>query len=229
MSKIDIREQINKYILFFVLGGFLGWLLELIYRSAITHQIVNPGFLSGPFLPIYGFGLVLLTMILNQKKINWFIKIFIFAISATLMELISGWFFQYFFHLHLWDYSHEWGNWHGWICPRFFLYWFIAALIYYLFFYKKITKIVEHDKKSRIKLIIAYILVLLFFVDVTHAFYSAHQIGSNWMKEHKKTLPILSEYKIFQPDRATDFLNSVAQSIKNYSNYNLLNKILKNK
>lgn len=224
----NIKEKINEYILIFLFGGFVGWLIELLYRFLFLHQIVNPGFLSGPYLPIYGFGLVLLTIILNQKKLNWFLKIFIFAVSATLMELVSGWFFQQFFHLHLWDYSTEWGNWHGWICPRFFLYWFIAGLIYYLFFYKKITKKAKHDINSRPRLIVAYILISLFFIDITHAFYSAHQIGSNWMKEHKKTLPILSEYKIFEPDRATNFLNSIGQSIKNYTNYKLPDKILKN-
>jgi len=226
MSKLYIKEQTNKYILIFVMGGFLGWLIELIYRSAISHQVVNPGFLSGPFLPIYGFGLVLLTLILNQKKWNWLEKIFIFAILATSMELIAGIFFQYIFHFRLWNYSSEWGNWHGWVCPRFFLYWMLSALIYYIFFSENVNQKIESYSHSKIKLIIGYIIILLIFFDLTHSFYNAEQIGDLKFLSNKK-IPVLSEYKIFQPDRATNFFNSVGQSIKNYSNYNLIKKIIK--
>ena len=46
--------------LFFV-GSLTGWVLELFYRRFVSQKKwVNPGFLSGPYLPIYGFGLVLL-------------------------------------------------------------------------------------------------------------------------------------------------------------------------
>ncbi|MFH0857771.1 MAG: putative ABC transporter permease [Candidatus Magasanikbacteria bacterium] len=223
----DMRQSINKYIFIFLFGSFFGWILELIYRSLIDHHIVNPGFLSGPFLPIYGFGLVLLTLILNKKKLHWFYKILIFAILATLMECISGWFFQYFYHIRLWDYSDEWGNLNGWICPLFFSYWLVSGFLYYFFLSKAITKKVEHYKKSRTKLGIVYILTFLLFLDMTHSFYSAEEIGESWMMKHKKNFPVLSDYKIFQPDNATNFLNSIIESLKNYSNYKLPEKILK--
>lgn len=223
----ETKRRINKYILLFLLGGFLGWCIELVYRSITLKQVVNPGFLSGPHLPIYGFGLVLLTIILNNGKLHWLLNIFSFAVVATTMELVSGWFFEYFFHLRLWDYSDEWGNWRGWICPRFFLYWLLFSVFYYLFFYKIVTKKVNHTLKSRVKLGLAYTLIFIIFIDLTHSFYSAGLIGSGWADKYKKTFPVLSNYKIFKPDHATNFINSITQSIKNYSNYNLPDKIFK--
>jgi len=223
----DIKQSINKYIFIFLFGSFLGWVLELFYRSFIDHHIVNPGFLSGPFLPIYGFGLVLLTMILYQKKLNWFCKIFIFAILATLMELISGWFFQSFYHIRLWDYSNQWGNLNGWICPLFFFYWLISGLLYYFLLHKVVIQKTEHYKNSRTKLGIAYLLTIVIFIDMTHSFYSAERIGETWMIKHKKNFPVLSDYKIFQSNKATNFLNSITESLQNYSNYKLPDKIFR--
>lgn len=223
----ETRERINKYLMVFLFGGFLGWIIELLYRSIINQQIVNPGFLSGPFLPLYGFGLVLLTIILNQKKLHWFIKIFIFTIIATLMELLSGWFFEIFFRLRLWDYSKEWANFNGWICPRFFLYWLVASLLYFLFIHEALTKKIYHNHVSRPHLFFTYLFILIIFIDITHAFYSAEKIEDTWIIKHKKTFPVLTDYKIFKPNNATDFVNSLIQSVENYTNYKLPDKILK--
>ena len=53
--------------LFFV-GSLTGWVLELFYRRFVSQKKwVNPGFLSGPYLPIYGFGLVLLYLIASLE------------------------------------------------------------------------------------------------------------------------------------------------------------------
>ena len=43
----------------FFMGSLTGWGIELLYRRFVSQKKwVNPGFLSGPYLPIYGFGLV---------------------------------------------------------------------------------------------------------------------------------------------------------------------------
>ena len=43
----------------FFIGSVLGWVLELLFRNLTQHpeKLVNPGFCTGPYLPIYGFGL----------------------------------------------------------------------------------------------------------------------------------------------------------------------------
>ena len=49
----------------FFIGSVLGWVLELFYRTFIStsnpeHHWINPGFCTGPYLPIYGSGLCVL-------------------------------------------------------------------------------------------------------------------------------------------------------------------------
>ena len=45
----------------FLIGSVLGWGLEVIFRRFFSaHHWVNPGFLVGPYLPLYGSSLCVL-------------------------------------------------------------------------------------------------------------------------------------------------------------------------
>ena len=42
----------------FIIGSTIGWVIELLFRRFFSaHKWINPGFLVGPYLPLYGFGL----------------------------------------------------------------------------------------------------------------------------------------------------------------------------
>ena len=63
MSKFQIF-LIVLYLFFF--GAVGGWVLELLFRRFFSganpeRKWLNPGFLFGPCLPLYGFGTVLLS------------------------------------------------------------------------------------------------------------------------------------------------------------------------
>ena len=45
----------SEFIFKFYIGSTFGWLLELFFRRIAHGKWVNPGFLIGPYLPIYGF------------------------------------------------------------------------------------------------------------------------------------------------------------------------------
>jgi len=48
----------------------IGWVLELFYRKMISERKwINPGFLVGPYLPLYGFGLCTVYL-LSQIKLD---------------------------------------------------------------------------------------------------------------------------------------------------------------
>ena len=96
------------------------------------------GFLVGPYLPIYGFGVVLLYAISNISLginiwVNIVLKIIIIAISMTLIEFIAGLIFIKGLKVKLWDYSNQKGNIMGIICPSFSLIWLVVGSLYYFF------------------------------------------------------------------------------------------------
>lgn len=54
----------------FFIGSILGWVLELLFRN-LTHPHktwINPGFCTGPYLPIYGFGLCVLYLLASLEQ-----------------------------------------------------------------------------------------------------------------------------------------------------------------
>ena len=125
----------------FFIGSVLGWILELLFRNLTQHpdKIVNPGFCTGPYLPIYGFGLCALYLLASLEQYSlvpdpFWNKVMLFAAMAvgmTLIEYIAGVFCLKYLKVRLWDYSDLWGNIQGIICPLFSFFWAILGAMYY--------------------------------------------------------------------------------------------------
>lgn len=128
--------------LFFV-GSLGGWILELFYRRFFSaanpeRKWINPGFLSGPYLPLYGFGLCSLyilahinTDFIGNKLLSKLILFVLMSIIVTIIEFIAGEIFIIHMKIKLWDYDNEWGNIKGVICPKYSFFWIVLSAIYY--------------------------------------------------------------------------------------------------
>lgn len=124
----------------FIIGSLAGWIIEVFFRRIFTaKKWINPGFMVGPYLPLYGFGVLILYFImqipLNTGIVFWnyAIKIIIIGVAMTLIELIAGLIFIKGLNIKLWDYSNRWGNFKGIICPLFSLLWLIVGALYAFF------------------------------------------------------------------------------------------------
>lgn len=133
----------------FYIGSSFGWFLELFFRHAIIKKWINPGFLTGPYLPIYGVGLCMLfllslvdvSFIENPVLQNLVIVIFL-GIILTLVEYVTGLIFIKGMKVKLWDYSNMWGNVNGIVCPLYTFFWCILGGIYYFFIQKHMVNAV---------------------------------------------------------------------------------------
>jgi uncharacterized membrane protein len=122
----------------FVIGSLLGWIIELFFRRLVSQKKwVNPGFLTGPYLPIYGFGVVVLYAVSNiplgieLKAVDIIVRIIIIGFGMTFIEFIAGLIFIKGLKIKLWDYSDRKGNIMGIICPIFSLAWLVVGSLYY--------------------------------------------------------------------------------------------------
>lgn len=122
----------------FVIGSLVGWFIELFFRRFVSQKKwMNPGFLTGPYLPIYGFGVVVLYGVSNIPLginiVAWDViaRILIIGVGMTLIEFIAGLIFIKGFGIKLWDYSNRKGNIMGIICPIFSLAWLVVGSLYY--------------------------------------------------------------------------------------------------
>ena len=105
----------------FMVGSVGGWVLELFFRRLFsTKKWINPGFLNGPYLPMYGVGTLLLYGACFLPLPRWAL-VLVLLVSLTLLEYITGLIFIKGMHIKLWDYSKQWGNVQVIICPLFSL------------------------------------------------------------------------------------------------------------
>lgn len=171
----------------FMIGCMAGWVIELVFRKFFgahnpDHKWINPGFLIGPYLPLYGFGLVVLFMLSlipylefsgYLPKEGWarsIVTIVIIGISLTVLEYIAGIIFIKGMHVRLWDYSKCWGNIQGIICPRFSLFWTLGGAGYYFLLRKPMIKLALWIIANKGFCLIIGMIYGIFLVDVFYSF-----------------------------------------------------------
>ena len=134
---MDFHPQILKSLFLLCLFSLFGWVLESVYRSVYARKFINPGFLFGPYLPIYGitslFCYLSLTG-LQELGVPMLIRVFMAGSIITLMELLVGLYFLTLFKIRLWDYSDSKYNFMGLITLRYSIYWALIVLFYEVFF-----------------------------------------------------------------------------------------------
>ena len=155
-------------LLVFIIGSILGWFLEIFWRNLTVNKKIdfNPGFLKGPYIPSYGFGLVLLYLI-NFLDINLLLKILFSGLVLTLIELAGGLFLKKIFNIKLWDYSNFFLNFKGHICLAYFFIWCILSAVFYLNLYKILLSMLYYllqNNITNIFIVIFYIVIISDFV-----------------------------------------------------------------
>ncbi len=116
-------------MLYFMIYAFFGWCLEVVYQALEHGKFINRGFLNGPYCPIYGFGVILVTGALDPLKGNLLILFAGSVILTSALELVTGFVLEKIFRMHWWDYSNERLNIGGYICLKFSLLWGVACIV----------------------------------------------------------------------------------------------------
>lgn len=167
--------------LFFV-GSMSGWILELVFRRFISssnpeRKWINPGFCTGPYIPLYGFGLCIMFLmatleqysVLSSPIWNRLLLFFIAAIIMTVMEYIAGIMILKLTNVRLWDYTEEWCNIQGIICPKFSLIWAILGAVYYFLIHPHIIGALIWLSNNLAFSFVIGLFFGIFIIDVIHS------------------------------------------------------------
>ncbi len=140
---MPMSQMLALSFLFFM-GSVAGWVIELVFRRFFSsanpeRKWINPGFCTGPYVPLYGLGLAALYLIVSLERYSVFESVFwtraaLFVAGAaamTAIEYAAGALSLKLLHVRLWDYSNQWGNVRGLICPKFSLAWAALVAVYY--------------------------------------------------------------------------------------------------
>ena len=111
-----ISYRIGLEIFYFFVASIVGFFWEVLLFLVKDGAFYNRGFLYGPWLPVYGVGAALFSLLMQfrQKRV-W--RVFLFStLLGTGLELAIGWLLDTFWHLRYWDYSGYFANYRGYIC-----------------------------------------------------------------------------------------------------------------
>lgn len=86
----------------------IGWLMEVTLKYIQYHRLINRGYLIGPYCPIYGCGVVAVTVLVGDvigyegSISDTFLAGFVIC---GLLEYFVSWYMEKMFHARWWDYS----------------------------------------------------------------------------------------------------------------------------
>ena len=109
-------ERVTNLALLFFAYSVLGWCIEVTLKYIQYHRFINRGFFTGPLLPIYGSGAVMITLSVELLAPYEHSVGTTFALSfllCGLIEYLSSYFMEKRYHARWWDYSQKPMNLHG--------------------------------------------------------------------------------------------------------------------
>lgn len=166
----------------FWIGSVAGWGMEVLFRRFFSsanpeRRWINPGFCTGPYLPLYGFGLCILYLIAGLEQYNMIVSPFwnkavlflMMAVCMTAIEYIAGIASLKLANVRLWDYTGLWGNIQGIICPLFSMIWAALGAVYYFLIHPHILSALMWLSNNLAFSFFIGLFYGVFLVDVAHS------------------------------------------------------------
>src|SRR5665647_1971081 len=158
----------------FLTGSLVGWIYEVTLGFIYGYGFVNRGYLYGPYLPIYGFGLILLYLMLQRLinkpikvkniKINPILVFLGIIVITTCLEFIVGFGMLKIFQIRLWDYSSYWMNYQGIISFNTSIRFGIGGMLLLYALVPLVNKIVNRISLEKLK-VIRFIVLAVMIID----------------------------------------------------------------
>lgn len=138
--------------------------MEVTGEAVKSKKIINRGFLIGPYCPVYGIGVVLITSFLYRYAYDPIVLFVMTIVTCAVLEYLTSFAMEKTFKARWWDYSSKKFNINGRICLETTILFGIAGIIITYF-----TNPILISKLNLIPVniqdIIAITLVSIFFID----------------------------------------------------------------
>lgn len=168
MNKEYLKKRLPLLLLVFAFGGIFGFIYEEIFYYFDLGEWVKRGTTFGPWIPIYGFGgLLMLGMTYTIRK-NPFLVFLLSTLASGILELGTGWVLDEVFNIRLWDYNEEilnWGNFRGYVCARSVLFFGVSG-IFLRFVVVPVFEWLEKKMPKKAWLALCFIPAGLFAIDI---------------------------------------------------------------
>jgi uncharacterized membrane protein len=111
----------------------MGWCMEMMVCYCASKKWVNRGFLIGPVCPIYGYGCLIITVLLKRYLDDPIVLFVMAVVLCCILEYFTSYLMEKLFKARWWDYSDRKFNLNGRIClENAFLFGVLGLLLSYL-------------------------------------------------------------------------------------------------
>ena len=176
--------------LLFMFYSSCGWLMEVLNTIRVEKRFVNRGFLIGPYCPIYGCG-VLLMSILLKKYIDDIFSTFVFSILICgVLEYITSFVLEKIFNARWWDYSKRKFNINGRVCLENLLIFGMLGL-YITYISNPFLLGVLNTVPDIILNIVTIIIFIIFVIDIgisTNIIFQLKDVSNNLRKDNTEEI-----------------------------------------
>lgn len=173
-------RKLEEYFLYFMMYSVIGWCYEVFLEVVVYRWgFSNRGVLFGPYCIVYGFGALLLIILLTKlkkkkiklKNINITPVIMFISIIfiTTITELIASYIMEFTSGNWLWDYTRFNFNFEGRIALNPSIRFGIGGMIFLYVLqplFEKVIKILSNKKINIISLIVG----VIFAIDLIYTF-----------------------------------------------------------
>ena len=168
MNKEYLKGRFPMLMLIFTFGGIFGFIYEEIFYRFDLGEWVKRGTTFGPWIPIYGFGALLMLGLTYTVRKNPFLVFLIATVVSGVLELGTGYIVLKVFNTRLWDYNTEilnWGNIGGFVCARSVLFFGVSG-IFLQFLVMPMFRKLENKMPRKAWLCLCFIPASLFIADI---------------------------------------------------------------
>ena len=165
IDKEKIIQKLTKIFWIFLIGSIIGYGLEMIVGLVQNgHFVSRQGLLFGPFIQVYGVGLVAYYLVISNIRKKSYIKIFfITMLLGGIVEYLFSYLQETWFGTISWDYSNLLFNIHGRTSLLHCLYWGIGGVLCVRFILPLIRNLNGWCKNTNFRYVTAFLVLFITF------------------------------------------------------------------
>lgn len=158
---------INLIAMFFIIA-ILGWVWEVILIFMQSGIVANRGAMTGPWLPIYGSGAIIVMLTGYKLRKRPFLEFVFIFVMCGILEYLTSYIMEISTGLRWWDYTGNFLNINGRICLEGLITFGIAGFIVIYFIAPFLDKLLSKIK-FQILLPIVVVLITFFTLDLIYS------------------------------------------------------------
>lgn len=157
-------EQLSLYFILFIIYSFMGWVMEVVCSLVKFKRFVNRGFLLGPICPIYGCGVIGITLLIGNDTSSIPIVFLKSIVVCSILEYSTSYIMEKMFNARWWDYSKKKFNINGRICLSTMLPFGILGTLVVCIVHPFFIKLISLLNPTHM-IILSIILFIIFIID----------------------------------------------------------------